>query len=107
MEPPNFDIMSKLFAGAWGSAIAAWMARATGFDLLVMFIGGSGAAWFVGGGLADHFGLVKLQSVIGFAVGFVAIFIMSKLREVILAIEPKEVIGVLTGFFRRGDKKGD
>lgn len=107
MEPPNLDIMSKLFAGAWGSAIATWMARATGLDLLFMFAGGSAAAFFVGGGLADHYGLVKLQSVIGFAVGFVAIFVMSKLREVVMSIDPKEVISMLTGVFRRGDKKGE
>lgn len=92
---PNYDLLNKLAAGSSGSAIAAWLARATGLDLFFHFLGGSFAAWFVGNPIAEHFGLVKLETLIGFAVGFLAIFIMIKLRDLIMALKLEHVMDLL------------
>ena len=40
----NNDTISKLVAGSAGSGIAAWLARATGWQLAGMFLGGLAAA---------------------------------------------------------------
>lgn len=92
---PNYDLLHKLAAGSSGSAIATWLARATGWDLLFTFLGGSAAAWFIGDPLAQHFGLVKLTGLIGFSVGFVAIFLMSKFRDLVMALKVEHVMEVL------------
>lgn len=92
---PNYDLLHKLAAGSSGSAIATWLARATGWDLFFTFLGGSAAAWFIGDPLAKHFGLVELAGLIGFSVGFVAIFLMSKFRDLVMAIKVEHVLDVL------------
>lgn len=92
---PNYDLLNKLAAGSSGSAIAAWLARATGWDLFFHFIGGSAAAWFVGNPIAHHFGLVKLETLIGFAVGFLAIFLMIKARDLIMGLKLEHVMELL------------
>lgn len=92
---PNYDLLHKLAAGSSGSAIATWLARATGWDLFFHFLGGSSAAWFIGNPIARHFGLANLETLIGFAVGFLAIFVMIKLRDLILALQMTHIVEVL------------
>lgn len=98
---PNPDLVSKIIAGASGSAIATWMARATGLDLFFTFFGGMSAAWFFGRPLAEYFDLHRAESAIGFAVGFIAIFSMRKLYAIIEVVEAKDVVAYIKGFFPR------
>lgn len=92
---PNYDLLHKLAAGSSGSAIATWLARATGWDLFFHFLGGSAAAWFIGNPIAVRFGLADLQTLIGFAVGFLAIFVMIKLRDLIMGLQMSHIVELL------------
>lgn len=98
---PNPDLVSKIMAGASGSAIATWMARATGLDLFFMFFGGMSAAWFLGQPLAAHFDLERAESAVGFAVGFIAIFSMRKLYSIFEVVKAEDVLSYIKGFFPR------
>lgn len=85
------ETVHRIAAGAAGSGLAAWMARVVGLDLVIMFIGGTAAAWFFGSPTAEYFNLTKHESAVGFAVGFLAILIMRKLYETVQSIEVKEL----------------
>ena len=43
------EIAQRIAAGATGSGLAVWMARVTGVDLVVMFLGGLAASWKMDG----------------------------------------------------------
>lgn len=84
--------LKNIAAGASGSAVAAWLARATGWALLGMFGGGVSAAYFVGPVVAEWTSLQHQQSAVGFVVGFLAIM---SLRKVVAVVEgfPAETVG--------------
>ena len=84
--------IKTIVAGASGSAVAAWLARATGWALAGMFGGGVSAAYFVGPVIAEWTSLQHQQSAVGFVVGFLAIM---SLRKVVAAVDsfPAESIG--------------
>ena len=84
------EIAQRIAAGATGSGLAVWMAKVTGVDLVVMFLGGLAASWFLGEPLAVFFSLVKHEAAVGFAVGFLAILVMRKLYDTIHAIDAKD-----------------
>lgn len=102
---PNPDILSKLIAGGSGSAIAAWMARVTGLDLLFTFLGGLSAAWYFGPPVSSYFSLVSKESefAVGWAIGFFAIFTLRKAYLVFEAVSAKDIVKYLKGFL---PKKG-
>jgi len=77
------DSINNIVAGSAGSGIAAWLARATGYTLIFMFMGGLSAAWFLGPVVAKKVDLVENQAAVGFAVGFLSIMLMRKVFEVI------------------------
>lgn len=52
MALPDPETLHQLGAGASGSAVAAWLARATGFELVGMFLAGLSAAYFIGPAVA-------------------------------------------------------
>ena len=92
MALPDPDTLHQLGAGATGSAIAAWLARATGLELLGMFLAGLSVAYFIGPSIASIFNLTAHATAVGFAVGFLAIMV---LRKVLLVVEsfPADSIG--------------
>lgn len=92
---------ARLAAGAAGSGLAAWMAKVTGVDLVVMFLGGLAASWFLGEPVAEYFNLVKHESAVGFAVGFLAILVMRKLFDTLSGIDVKELGRALVDKFRK------
>ena len=77
------DTWQKVVAGGSGSALAAWLAKATGLELVWMFLGGSSAAWFVGPLVAEWFKLQHQAPAVGFAVGFLALMIARKVIEIV------------------------
>lgn len=80
------DTISKLVAGGAGSGIAAWLARATGWQLAFMFFSGLAAAWFVAPAVAGFFRLDAHErgaEAVGFVVGFVALLILRKVHDVL------------------------
>lgn len=96
------DTFAKIAAGATGSGIAAWLARATGLSLAVMFVGGLSAAWFVGPAVADFSRLpTHYQPAVGFVVGFVAIMFLRKLYDVMESIPAGSIGGTLVEWLRK------
>lgn len=89
------EVINKIIAGGSGSAIAAWIAKATGFNLFMMFVGGLSAAWFLSPAVADFFGLKgpRSEPAVGFVIGFLGIILMRKALEVIDKIDWATVLG--------------
>jgi hypothetical protein len=95
------ELLSRAAAGAAGSGLAVWMAKVTGVDLIVMFLGGFASAWFLGEPVAEFFNLVKHEAAVGFAVGFLSILVLRKLYESIQSIEAGGVGKALVDKFRK------
>lgn len=97
------DTIKQLAAGATGSGLAAWLAKVTGWALVVMFLGGFLAAYFVGPLVADVFSISKPQSMqaVGFVVGFVAILLLRKVHDVIDSIPADSLGGALVEWLRK------
>lgn len=105
MALPDPETLHQLGAGASGSAVAAWLARATGLELAGMFLSGMSAAYFIGPAIAAMFSLQQHASAVGFATGFLAIMVLRKVLAVIdsfpaysiggaLATKIKQLLGV-------------
>jgi len=92
MALPDPDTLHQLGAGASGSAVAAWLARATGYELVGMFLAGLSAAYFIGPTVAALFGLHAHASAVGFATGFLAIMVLRKVLAVVESF-PADSIG--------------
>ena len=95
MPLPDPETIHQIGAGASGSAVAAWLARATGWELIGMFLSGMSAAYFIGPALASVFGLDRHASAVGFATGFLAIMILRKVVAVVEGIPAESFGGVL------------
>lgn len=95
MALPDPETIHQLGAGASGAAIAAWLARATGFELAGMFLSGFSAAYFVGPSVASLFNLHQHASAVGFAVGFLAIMVLRKVLAVVESFPAESIGGVL------------
>lgn len=91
----------KLGAGGSGAALAAWFARATGMELLFMFLGGLSASWFLGPLVSEHFGLGHQQAAVGFAVGFLALIVLRKLMQVIDSFPAESIGGAIATWFKK------
>lgn len=92
MALPDPETLHQLGAGATGSAIAAWLARATGMALAGMFAAGLSTAYFIGPAVASMFNLQAHASAVGFSVGFLAIMVLRKVLAVVESF-PAESIG--------------
>lgn len=95
------DTLHQLGAGASGSAVAAWLARATGWELVGMFLSGLSAAYFTGPAIARIFNLAGNDSAIGFVVGFLAIMVFRKVVAVIDSFPAESVGGMLAKRLRK------
>lgn len=95
------ETLKHLGAGASGSAVAAAIARATGWALVTMFGGGLAASVFVSPMIAEFFGLGHQLAGVGFVVGFLAIMILRKIAAVVESIPAEGVGGALIGWLRR------
>lgn len=98
------DTISKLVAGGAGSGIAAWLARATGWQLVFMFAAGLAAAWFVAPSVAGFFQLDSHErgaEAVGFVVGFVALLVLRKDYDVLDGIPAGTVGASLVEWFRK------
>jgi hypothetical protein len=81
------EIVQKLAAGAAGAGLGAWMARAAGVDLLVMFMGGFAASYFFVAPITEFFNVTKAEGAVGFSVGFLAILVMRKVYETVQGLD--------------------
>lgn len=97
----DHDTIAKLAAGGGGSALAAWLAKASGMQLAIMFIGGLLASYFVAPAIADWFGLTQHQPAVGFVVGFLAIMFLRKLHDVMDSIPAGSVGGAIVEWLRK------
>lgn len=95
------DTLAKLAAGGGGSALAAWLAKATGAQLAIMFGGGLLASWFVAPAIADRFALTSHQPAVGFVVGFVAIMFLRKVHDVVDGIPAGSIGSTLVEWWRK------
>lgn len=95
------DTIAKIVSGASGAGIAAWLARATGASLFVMFAGGLAASYFVAPAVASAFNVTAHQPAVGFVVGFLAILMLRKVHDVIDGIPAGSVGGALVEWGRR------
>jgi ABC-type transport system involved in cytochrome bd biosynthesis fused ATPase/permease subunit len=95
------DTLNQLGAGASGSAVAAWLARATGWNLVGMFLAGLSAAHFTAPAIASIFNLTAHNSAVGFVVGFLAIMVLRKFLAVIEGIPAESIGGVLLQKLRK------
>jgi hypothetical protein len=95
MPLPDPDTLHQIGAGASGSAVAAWLARATGWELAGMFLSGMSAAYFIGPAVAAMFNLHSHASAVGFATGFLAIMVLRKLLAVVEGFPAESIGGVL------------
>lgn len=91
----NFDpdLANKLLAGGSGSAIAAWLAKLAGWNLVIAIAAGLAISWFLGPAIADFFDLHKEQarSAVSFMVGFIGLILLRKLLLVIETIKWEEI----------------
>lgn len=97
----DHETLAKIAAGASGSGLAAWLARATGWTLAVMFVGGLAAAYFIAPAVANWFNLQAHESAVGFVVGFLAILMLRKVHEVIDGIPANSLGGALVEWGRK------
>lgn len=97
----DHDTLAKIAAGASGAGIAAWLARATGMTLMIMFAGGLAASHFVAPLVASWFNLTAHQPAVGFVVGFLAILMLRKLHDVIDSIPAGSLGGALVEWLRK------
>lgn len=97
----NPDMLNKVLAGASGSAIAAWIAKATGINLFMMFMGGFSAAWFLGPFVATNFSLQAQESPVGFVIGFIAILVMRKAFAAVEAVSGESVGKAFLDWFKK------
>ena len=95
MALPDPDTLHQIGAGASGSAVAAWLARATGLELAGMFLSGMSAAYFIGPAIATLFSLQAHASAVGFSVGFLAIMVLRKVLAVVDSFPAESIGGVL------------
>jgi hypothetical protein len=95
MPLPDPDTLHQVAAGASGSAVAAWLARATGLELLFMFLAGLASSYFIGPAVAALFSLQGHASAVGFATGFLAIMVLRKLLAVVEGFPAESIGGVL------------
>lgn len=95
------ETLHQLGAGASGSAVAAWLARATGWELLGMFLAGLSASYFTGPAIASMFNLNGNDSAIGFVVGFLAIMVFRKVIAVIDGFPAESIGGILAQKLRK------
>lgn len=95
------DTLAKIAAGAWGAGIAAWLAKATGMTLFIMFAGGLAASYFVAPAVAGWFNLTAHSPAVGFVVGFLAILMLRKLHDVIDSIPAGSLGGALVEWLRK------
>ncbi len=95
------DTVNNVVAGAAGSGIASWLARATGYTLIFMFVGGLSAAWFLGPLVAKKSDLLDQQAAVGFAVGFLSIMLMRKIAEVVETFPAAKVSRSLLSALRK------
>jgi hypothetical protein len=93
--------IKNILAGGTGSAIAVWLAKATGVDLAIMFIGGVVASHIFGDPVAHFFSLQKYEAAVGFIVGFLSILVLRKLYESVQAIEAAGVGKALVDKLRK------
>lgn len=101
MEPSTAELANKIMAGASGSAIAAWIAKATGLNLLVMFLSGFATSYFLGPALSEFFNLHKQEAAVGFVVGFLAILVMRKVVAVIEAVSGESVGRLIVDWLKK------
>lgn len=103
------DTAQNLAAGGSGSALAAWLARATGWELLFMFLGGLSASWFFGPLVAEWSRLQHQAPAVGFAVGFLALMTARKVIAVIDSVPADSIGGALAALIHRwiGNQKKD
>lgn len=103
------DTTQNLAAGGSGSALAAWLARATGWELFFMFLGGLSASWFFGPLVAEWFRLQHQAPAVGFAVGFLSLMVARKVIAVIDSFPADTIGGALAAFIHRwlGNQKKD
>lgn len=96
------DTAQTLVAGGSGAAVAAWLAKAVGLSLLVMFLGGLSAAYFFSKLLAPLFNLpVEYVGAIAYTVGFVSILLLRKLHGALDAIQTDQLGRVIVDWLRR------
>ncbi len=96
------DTAQTLVAGGSGAAVAAWLAKATGLSLAVMFFGGLSAAFFFSKLLAPAFRLpVEYVGAIAYVVGFVAILLLRKLHGALDAVQTDALGRVIVDWLRR------
>lgn len=95
MALPDPETLQQIGAGASGSAIAAWLLRATGLELVGVFLSGLSTAYFVGPAVASIFNLGSHATAVGWAVGFLAVMVLRKVLAVIESFPAESVGGIL------------
>lgn len=85
------ELLHKLAAGASGSALGVWLAKITGWDRLVSFVGGCVCAQFFTEPAVDYFRLVKHELTAAFVVGLLSMLLIRKLFEGLQSIDTKEL----------------
>lgn len=93
--------LKTLAAGASGSAVAAWLARATGWALFGMFGGGLSTAYFIGPVIAEWFSLAHQQAAVGFVVGFLSIMVLRKVVAIVEGFPSDSIGGIVTAWLKK------
>ena len=75
------EILHKLAAGASGSALGVWLAKITGWDRLVSFVGGVVCSQLFTAPLVDYFRLMKYEGATAFVVGLLPLLSRWKLSR--------------------------
>jgi hypothetical protein len=85
------ELFQKLIAGASGSALGVWLAKAVGWDRIVSGIGGVVCSQLFTPIAVDYFRLMKYENATAFVVGLLSMLLIRKLFEGISSIDTNEL----------------
>lgn len=103
------ELLHKLAAGAAGSGIGVYLAKVTGADRIVSFLGGVVCSYLLTPLAVDYFNVAKYENPTSFVVGLLSMLLVKKVYEGLDSIDTKELAAAFVARVRLalGVKKDD
>lgn len=87
----NGQFLHKLAAGASGSALGVWLAKITGWDRVVSFVGGAVCAQIFTEHAVNYLRINEGELATAFTIGLLSMLFIRKVFEGISSIDTKEL----------------
>jgi hypothetical protein len=96
----NGEFLQKIAAGLSGSALGVWLAKVTGVDRVVSFVGGAVCAQIFTEHAVNYFRLMNGELATAFTIGLLSMVFIRKLFEGLASIDTKELAGAFVAKVR-------